>query len=88
VYTSSPAEAAAAKLRAEALAKFLDTWEKELRQTWLDCFQPSMCVQLTNPIDATVVLIASHGDRILTSDAGDLKRLAAAGRKRVAVLPC
>ena len=41
-----------------------------------------------DPIDATVVLIASHGDRILTSDAGDLKRLAAAGRKRVAVLPC
>ena len=42
----------------------------------------------SDPIDATVVLIASNGDRILTSDPRDLKRLASAGRKRIAVIPC
>jgi hypothetical protein len=39
-----------------------------------------------DPIDATVVLLAAPGDRILTSDAGDLTRLAeAAGNRPVIV---
>ena len=42
----------------------------------------------SDPIDATVVLVAAHGDRILTSDARDLKRLAGAARKRVAIIAC
>ena len=42
----------------------------------------------TDPIDATVVLVASNGDRILTSDSSDLKRLAVIARKRVAVIAC
>jgi hypothetical protein len=42
----------------------------------------------SDPIDATVVLVASHGDRILTSDPRDLKLLAATARKRVAVIAC
>jgi hypothetical protein len=42
----------------------------------------------SDPIDATVVLIARDGDRIFTSDNRDLKRLATAARKRVAVVPC
>ena len=37
----------------------------------------------TDPIDATVVLLAEPGDRILTSDPGDLTRLAAVARNRV-----
>lgn len=41
-----------------------------------------------DPIDATVVLVAEHGDRILTSDIADLKRLATAARKRVAIIAC
>lgn len=41
-----------------------------------------------DPIDATVVLITSDGDRILTSDPQDLKRLASAARKRVAIIAC
>jgi DNA-binding transcriptional MocR family regulator len=39
-------------------------------------------------IDATVVLLAAPGDRILTSDPADLNRLAAAARNRAAVIPC
>ena len=42
----------------------------------------------SDPIDATVVLVATDGDRILTSDGRDLKRLATAAHKRVAVIPC
>ena len=42
----------------------------------------------SDPIDATVVLAASHGDRIVTSDPRDLRHLAAIARKRVAVIPC
>ena len=42
----------------------------------------------TDPIDATVVLIAENGDSILTSDPGDLRRLAAAAGTEVAVVPC
>ena len=41
-----------------------------------------------DPIDATVVLVAESGDRILTSDPGDLRRLADPVGARVAVVPC
>lgn len=41
----------------------------------------------SDPIDATVALIARDGDCILTSDVRDLKRLAAATRRRLAVVP-
>ncbi len=41
-----------------------------------------------DPIDATVVLVAEAGDRILTSDPGDLRRLADTAGARVAVVPC
>lgn len=37
-------------------------------------------------IDATVVLLASAGDRILTSDPGDIARLAAAAETRAVVI--
>jgi hypothetical protein len=39
-------------------------------------------------IDATVVLIAAPGDRILTGDSADLTRLAEAARNRVVIVPC
>ena len=42
----------------------------------------------SDPIDATVVLVAADGDRILTSDPRDLKRLAASARKSVAIIAC
>jgi hypothetical protein len=42
----------------------------------------------TDPIDATVVLLAAPGDRILTSDPGDLTRLAAAAANRAVIVPC
>ena len=41
-----------------------------------------------DPIDATIVLITSNGDRILTSDPQDLKQLVSAARKRVAIIAC
>jgi hypothetical protein len=41
-----------------------------------------------DPIDATVVLIATPGDRILTSDPLDLTHLAATAGKRVAIIAC
>jgi hypothetical protein len=41
-----------------------------------------------DPIDATVVLLAAPGDRILTSDPDDLTLLAAAARRRAVIVPC
>ena len=41
-----------------------------------------------DPIDATVVLLAEPGDRILSSDPGDLARLATAAGNRPLIVPC
>jgi hypothetical protein len=41
----------------------------------------------SDAIDATVVLLASPGDRILTSDPGDIARLAEAAGNRAIVVP-
>ena len=41
-----------------------------------------------DPIDATVVLLASTGDRILTSDPDDLTRLAVAAANRAVIIAC
>lgn len=41
-----------------------------------------------DPIDATVVLLAAPGDRILTSDPDDLARLAAAAANRPVIVAC
>jgi DNA-binding transcriptional MocR family regulator len=41
-----------------------------------------------DPIDATVVLLAAPGDRILTSDPGDIAHLAAAADNRAVVITC
>jgi len=42
----------------------------------------------SDAIDATVVLLAGPGDRILTGDPGDIARLASAAGSRVVVVPC
>ena len=42
----------------------------------------------SDPIDATVVLLAAPGDRILTSDPADLARLAGAASNRAVIVPC
>lgn len=42
----------------------------------------------SDPIDATVVLLAVAGDRILTSDADDLRRLASVAGNRPVIVPC
>jgi len=42
----------------------------------------------TDPIDATVVLLAAPGDRILTSNPEDLTRLATAARNHAVIVPC
>ena len=41
-----------------------------------------------DPIDATVVLLAAPGDRILTSDPDDLTRLAEAAGNRPVIVAC
>jgi hypothetical protein len=41
-----------------------------------------------DPVDATVVLVARSGDRILTSDPDDISLLASRTEKRVIVVPC
>jgi hypothetical protein len=41
-----------------------------------------------DPIDATVVLLAAPGDRIVTSDPGDLGRLAAAAETSPLIVTC
>ena len=38
--------------------------------------------------DATIVAIAAAGDRILTSDPGDIDGLVAAAGRQIAVVPC
>ncbi len=42
----------------------------------------------SDPIDATVVLLAAPGDRILTRDAGDIARLAEAAGNQAVVITC
>jgi hypothetical protein len=42
----------------------------------------------SDPIDATVVLLADPGDRILTSDPVDLTRLATAASSLALIVPC
>jgi len=43
---------------------------------------------MSDAIDATVVLLAAPGDRILTSEPGDLARLADAAGNRPLILTC
>jgi hypothetical protein len=42
----------------------------------------------SDPVDATVVLLASPGDRIVTSDPQDLAALAEAAANRVVIIAC
>jgi hypothetical protein len=42
----------------------------------------------TDPIDATVVLMAEHGSRIVTSDPHNIGALASAAERHVIVVPC
>ena len=42
----------------------------------------------SDAIDATVVLLASAGDRILTSDPSDITRLSAAAGNRAVIVAC
>jgi len=42
----------------------------------------------SDPVDATVVLLAQAGDRIVTGDAGDLPRLAAAAGTGCVLVAC
>ena len=42
----------------------------------------------SNPIDATVVLVAENGDRILTSDPSDVRRLVTAAGTRAVTIAC
>ncbi|MCY4029093.1 MAG: hypothetical protein OXH75_22595 [Acidobacteria bacterium] len=42
----------------------------------------------SDPIDATVALVAESGDRILTSDPVDVGRLVTAAGTLAAVIPC
>jgi hypothetical protein len=41
-----------------------------------------------DPIDATVVLVARSGDRIVTSDPDDIGRLVSSSGKRVSIVRC
>lgn len=42
----------------------------------------------SDPVDATVVLLASPGDRILATDLADLTRLAEAAANRAVIVAC
>ena len=41
-----------------------------------------------DPIDAAVVLIAAHGEAIVTSDPDDIRHLANVAGRRIVVVPC
>lgn len=43
---------------------------------------------MSDAIDATVMLVAEDGDRVVTSDRDDLTRLAASAGKRVVIVAC
>ncbi len=43
---------------------------------------------VTDAADATIVAIATTGDRVLTSDPTDIRRLAAASRRSIHVVLC
>jgi len=43
---------------------------------------------MSDAIDATVVLLAGPGDRIMTSDPADMTRLADAARSRAIIVSC
>jgi hypothetical protein len=43
---------------------------------------------MADPLDATVVLLAAPGDRIITSDPGDITRLAVAARSGAIIIGC
>lgn len=43
---------------------------------------------MRDAVDATVVAAAATGDRILTSDPRDIRRLASAGRRSIHIVPC
>ncbi|MDQ4104244.1 MAG: twitching motility protein PilT [Actinomycetota bacterium] len=43
---------------------------------------------IRDPIDATLVLVAQTGDRILTSDPQDIQHLARAAGRSVAIIRC
>lgn len=44
--------------------------------------------EVSDAVDATVVAMASAGDRILTSDPGDIRALVAASGLPILVVPC
>jgi len=50
----------------------------------------SLCAmsRTSDPIDASVVLLAEPGDRILTSDPDDLTRLTGAASRRAVIIDC
>jgi hypothetical protein len=43
---------------------------------------------MSDAVDATVVAIAATGDRILTSDPVDIRKLVSASRRSIIVVPC
>jgi hypothetical protein len=43
---------------------------------------------MTDAVDASVVAVSAAGDRVLTSDAGDMRPLVAASGRSILVVPC
>lgn len=43
---------------------------------------------MTDVVDASVVAVCAAGDRVLTSDAGDIRPLVAASGRSILVVPC
>ena len=43
---------------------------------------------MTDAVDASLVAVSAAGDRVLTSDAGDIRPLVAASGRSILVVPC
>ena len=43
---------------------------------------------MTDVVDASIVAVSAAGDRVLTSDAGDIRPLVAASGRSILVVPC
>ena len=44
--------------------------------------------RMDDAVDATVVAVAATGDRIVTSDPGDIRAFVAASGRSIVVVPC
>jgi hypothetical protein len=84
------AQAAEAKMRADGLARVLRGVDVEpiTRECGSRAGELLGATRMQDAVDASVALLAGPGDRVLTSDAGDLRALCAGAGNKAVVIDC